>query len=560
MTDAEGFKMKRGHADRIIALLPALCFIVSGVLSVILRQDCNWDLKNYHFYNAYAFLHNRLSFDVAPAQIQSYLNPLLDVPLFLLIANVPPVMAGFAIGGIQGLNVWLIYRMTYETLADVPDGLRHLSGLGAGIVGYLGAANLSEVGTTFGDSISSLFVLGALLIITSSIEPGKTGGVIFRRKSLIASGLLLGIGTGLKQVLAVYSLAVLCAVLLVSSPWRTRFKSLFFSGLAVGIGIIASGGYWMAVLYHYFRNPLFPFYNKIFKSPFYAANNPYVTAFVPRTIYGKLFSPFHFMKTNLLVSEMPFRDSRLALCYVLIVAFAAVFFYRKMRKGESGEDSGRGKNVFVYEKKCIFLIFFAVFSYVIWQQIFSIYRYIIPLEFISALIIVLVAKYVFSNRKQFIGALLVLFALVIVTERPMGWGRVPWTDDFFDVHVPVYKDLDHAMVIMAGYDPVSYVIPYFPETTRFVRVQSNFTGPASRTLLQTEIREILQQENIPKYFLYKEKDHKNDMDLDDVLSHYRLRFDKGQCRKIQSKLDDDLYLCTVHTLRNASDKDTHSLL
>src|SRR5450755_4444839 len=60
---------------------------VAGAISVFsLGQDVNWDLRNYHFYNAWAFIHDRLGWDLAPAQLQTFHNPLLDLPFYWMVA------------------------------------------------------------------------------------------------------------------------------------------------------------------------------------------------------------------------------------------------------------------------------------------------------------------------------------------------------------------------------------------------------------------------------------------------------------------------------------------
>jgi hypothetical protein len=62
-------------------LLPLL----AGFLAVAKGQDGNWDLRNYHLYNPWAWLNDRLTTDLAPAGLQSYFNPLIDLPYFFLI-------------------------------------------------------------------------------------------------------------------------------------------------------------------------------------------------------------------------------------------------------------------------------------------------------------------------------------------------------------------------------------------------------------------------------------------------------------------------------------------
>src|SRR4051812_35601818 len=74
------------RAPLIAALLMPLLF---GFLSLALGQDDNWDLRNYHWYNPYALLNGRLQIDMAPAQWQSYFNPLIDVPYYLLTTRFP---------------------------------------------------------------------------------------------------------------------------------------------------------------------------------------------------------------------------------------------------------------------------------------------------------------------------------------------------------------------------------------------------------------------------------------------------------------------------------------
>ncbi len=56
-----------------------LSMAASSVIAVLLGQDASWDVKNYHFYSGYALLNKPPHFDFAPAQVQSFFNPLLHV-------------------------------------------------------------------------------------------------------------------------------------------------------------------------------------------------------------------------------------------------------------------------------------------------------------------------------------------------------------------------------------------------------------------------------------------------------------------------------------------------
>ena len=63
--------------------------LASGLLSLFLGKDINWDLKNYHYYNAYGFIEHRLDVDIAPAQLQTFINPIGDLPFYWMTKFFP---------------------------------------------------------------------------------------------------------------------------------------------------------------------------------------------------------------------------------------------------------------------------------------------------------------------------------------------------------------------------------------------------------------------------------------------------------------------------------------
>ena len=55
-----------------------------GAFVIVLGKDTSWDFRNYHWYAPYAFLNNRMGFDIAVAHHASYFNPFLDIPFYVL--------------------------------------------------------------------------------------------------------------------------------------------------------------------------------------------------------------------------------------------------------------------------------------------------------------------------------------------------------------------------------------------------------------------------------------------------------------------------------------------
>ena len=56
-------------------------------------QDVNWDQLNYHLVVPFLLLHGTFWDSIAPAGIQSYLNPLVLVPQYIVIRLLPPLAA-----------------------------------------------------------------------------------------------------------------------------------------------------------------------------------------------------------------------------------------------------------------------------------------------------------------------------------------------------------------------------------------------------------------------------------------------------------------------------------
>lgn len=527
----------------------SICLIASGFFSIYLGQDSNWDLRNYHFYNAHSFLNNRLTYDIAPAQIQTFLNPLLDIPFYIIIKYLKPIYYGFIVGAVQGINIWLVYKITSLTLIHIPKIQRYLLSIAAGVTGYYGAANISEIGTNFNDNITSLFVLGGLFLILRSIKKGKNAPLSLSTKALLASGLLLGCSAGLKLTTIVYFISMIFSLLLIGPAWNSNIKNAFISGIGFIVGFMTSIGHWMVLLWQNFNNPIFPFYNKFFKSPYYALSNFVDNRFFPHDKYQTLFYPFYFIKRQTLVSEVRFRDIRLAVCYILFALLIFIIFYNWVnRKFSCQEPLSCFGNSDHLKKIYTFIIVFFVFSYILWQCTFSIYRYIIPLELLSPVFIMIIIQYIFPFNKIYIPLSLGIFALIIVTMVPMHWGRVPWTKDYFDFKMPPIENVANSTIIMAGYDPLAYIVPFFPENTRFVRIQSNFFKPSSNTLLQVKVREALQNSK-SLYILSKEKRlYKEKVDYDKILKLYNLKIVKQNFKKLSTRFDNDLILFPLSPL------------
>ncbi|GFE71282.1 hypothetical protein [Chroococcus sp. FPU101] len=476
---------------------PFLCwgicyFVLVGLISVRLGQDVSWDLRNYHFYNPYMLLTGRMKYDILPAQIQTFFNPLIDVPFFIFIyyLKIPPLVFGFFWGGLHGLNLWLIHKIVYHSLLNIKNYTRHFLSCFAALTGLWGAAYYSEIGTVIGDSTSSLFILTSLLIIVYHLA--NFGKLSLR--NIIIAGFLTGLGVGLKLTVALYGIALIISINFIRNKLQEKFLNLLALMSSMFAGFLVTAGYWMVLMWLNFSSPLFPFFNKFFKSPYIRTDFDLKdTRFLPRDIWQSLFYPFYFTKKQSLVAELEFQDSRLAIAYIFVIIFLIFLVIKFIQKINRTSYN-------IVNPSVIFLIVpFYVASYLIWLKLFSIYRYLLVLELLTPVLIILILGYIYPSRKVLLVLSAILFTVMITTTKPLDWSRLPWQSNYFGIETKALKKYENKVIVMWGDDGNSYLVPYFPSSTRFVRIQGN-TGLEKGTLLQKKANQII--ENTPDENLY----------------------------------------------------------
>src|SRR5579871_4265526 len=164
----------RGIATNVLRVCLCAVPVAFAALAVAFGQDSNWDLRNYHWYNPYAFLTGRLSHDLGVAHLATFYNPLLDIPTYLAGSVLPARVMGAILGFVQGLNFFLLYGLANRVLAPITPGWqqdhRRLAAAGVGLIGMLGGGHLALVGTTFNDNVLSLAELGGALLIVARAD------------------------------------------------------------------------------------------------------------------------------------------------------------------------------------------------------------------------------------------------------------------------------------------------------------------------------------------------------------------------------------------------------
>ena len=399
----------------IIAIIPFLI----GLYSIILGQDTNWDLLNYHLYNPYAYQHGRINFDLAPAGLQTYFNPTLDLLYFSIIGIFNPKWVGFLIGTIQGVSFVIVYKIAKQILGEGREGYA----IFLGIAGLLSVGFLSEVGTTFFDSVVGVLKLTALWLTILAI--GYTGGD--QRKSLILigiSGLMVGVACGLKLVFAIYALALFLGLFFVPVSWRLKFKLAILFGLFASAGMLSISGYWFYKMWSEFGNPLFPQFNNIFHGELAKFEPIRDIRFLPQNLYEKIFYPIVFTSNPLRVGELRYEQVSWVFGFVALLALGGAALFQSIKINQDRRLS----------PQAIFFVFYFGISYVLWLNIFGIYRYLIPLEVLIPLLIFIAIDFFFKPSVPRWTAVVFLSMITLFNLKGVpDWGRSGWADQVYRV-------------------------------------------------------------------------------------------------------------------------------
>src|ERR1700716_1868717 len=346
------------HAELAFIATVVLAF---GCISIFLGKDEGWDFRNYHWYDAYAFLHARLGFDVAVAHHATYFNPLIHLPFYWLATAGTSWLALFYTGALYGLNVLPLYLLARSALTRLDNRL--LAAVLA-LAGLLGSTVISALGKTSYDTVVSALVFGGLAVLIVKRD-ALCAAAAPAAAAAAKAGLLIGAATGLQLVEKFYARGFALVLLLLPGRPAVRTARLLAGGAAGIAAVVLCAGLWFLTLERATGNPLFPFYNSVFRSPLIDPTFFGSTNFLPVGFWSALSFPFRFLLDYRIADDAPFRDFRIPLLYVLLPV-ATVWFAVARPPSERLVAASTTRILFV----------FAAGSYAAWLASFAVYRYL----------------------------------------------------------------------------------------------------------------------------------------------------------------------------------------
>lgn len=572
-------------------ILAVTSFLFFAAITSQIGKDVGFDLLNYHYYNGFALFTGAWQRDIVPAQTQTFINPEPDLLTYVLIKNFPPIVAGMVMGGLQGLNFWLIFAVSsYVVRFRKHTWLQWPIWFACAALGMYAPAVVSELGNFMQDLFTAVFVTAGVALAFA--------GLTSKRRSLgtiviwSAAGLSLGIAAGLK--LTNVPFAIGAAVAFVPTLARSRWVQMGLTYCSMAIGFLLGGGYWAWNLWVRYRNPLFLSFNAVFKSPYALPIDVNDPRFFPTTLKEWLFYPFYFrLKTPAFPLELPFQDYSIAVCFVLVFLAATVAALRllmAMRQGtlriprlaagytsqmNSAMESNQPAQITMATvadrttgELVLRLVIFSVVSYVLWELMFGNYRYLTPLVILAPVLIAAITSWLISEARAATLITLVLFVCIALTAVQYDWGRsTVWGNSYFGVQVPQFANPAQTLILMNTAYVDGYIIPAFPDSVTVIRIESG--GEQYYTSkFDTTIQQHVDSFRGAQYLLTAQVPGMSSIDV--MISHanqnlatYGRQVEPGSCQLLSARVEPyPTYLCRVQqkslSQKSVASKETHS--
>lgn len=360
-------------------------------LNNLIFPDFDW--FNYRFYNCWAFLNDRMQTDFFASNFRTCFNPLLDLPEYFLMfkLNNYPYLFLFVTLFDNTLLLYLVYKISQIIFKG-----RYLCVYS---LLYVAVSPVLLLETNFAANdvkVAILCLLSLYLLLKSRL--------IVEKRNFLLAGILLGISLGLKLTSIVYVVTFYIILALFHKKFDSFITSLMLFTLGLFLAYLFTGGIWMMKCFWVYHNPVFPYFNNIFKSNF-ADNimllNTDFSHLKARNIVEFIFYPFYQSVGNRFFgTEKMAWDLRYAMNFISVIGIFSLMFFNKFKVEK------------VANKELYFVIvLMTIIPYYLNLFVFGSYRYIIPSSCLFGIVIVGLIFTILKERFAFVFSLILLVSV-----------------------------------------------------------------------------------------------------------------------------------------------------
>lgn len=379
--------------------------LFSMVFSALLTNENIPDFSNYHYYNAWAFLNHQTVSAVPAASLNTFFNPLLDIPLYFYIQFFNDhVLFIHALQGIwTGLFLFVLYKINTLILKNTKKPL--LYNIIVLLIALTAQATYTQIGSSTNEVTVAFLILWSVYILFKVLFSNSQKLISF-----VFAGYILGCALGAKPTCLPYCIATGLWLMILHKNFKKPALSVFVFALSGFAGYLTVNGYFMYLYYKAFANPFAPMFNNIFHSPYFFDWDYRDARFTP-SLKTFFIYPYLWNIHPLTIAEIPYRDIRLALYYTLCLILSVCFL--KNRKKTTN-----------LSRETYFLYWLVFLNFVLWMAMFSILRYAVPVEALGTLLFVkyLTESPLFRRFYMRLMFYVIFIALVICPVFYLKWG------------------------------------------------------------------------------------------------------------------------------------------
>lgn len=448
------------------------CTVLAVSVSYLLGKDLNWDTLDYHFYAGFSALHERFGMDYFPAGSQSYFNPYIYVPFYLLSrSRLPALLDASILAALQSGILWLTYEIGLVVAPAEGRRARIIIAIGAALLAFANPILIDQFGSSYADVTTAEAVLAGWLLLTMAVRSPSLRYVIW-------AGLLLGVASALKLTNCVHALCASVLLLFIPVRWPTRARWVAAFGATVAVSFALVCLPWSLRLEQHFGNPFFPLFNEIFRSPQFPAVRVIDYRFIPDSFMEALWRPFAIVKPVFMVDdERQSPDLRYAVLLVAAIALLFRWAYRRIRAGRSGEVVEPRMGSCAAARPLTALGAGFLVDWILWLTASGNGRYFIAMACVAAVLAMALIWYILATARIRFYALAILFGLQFL-QLSMGTvyrDHIPWDGHpWFDVRLPANFPRTPVLYLSYGVQANAFIVPFLPPGSGFINVDGDY--------------------------------------------------------------------------------------